>query len=669
MTPTTRSSTPPDALLQAINGMQDSLKTITSELKLLKNDLNDVQQVVLTLKTDLNDVQAVIKPFPKTIDDLDIKLNHVHEEATTNLDVLRLQTADLAVELDRLQSLTNDAESPNTTTLTETDIKNITNKTIDRKLQTLPSLIKQELDNNPVIQNLSTSSTTQLHQALLDLHKQPKSHQRTIGFHQPESKDFHVSKLLKLLETHTLTGDSLQDLEIFYDIIISHLATVTLNSNILPTYRQLTPSFRFQEHLCCPNHNTTLSNMDIIQAKANYKSFGHGLRQFIIHPKTITTTTSPDSYLQLLSLKHEPDGFLLLQHFIFLRSPQLEGKFIDYRIQINQLSINNGESIRSFYSRAMWLHNEITLAKLQDGSLTVLLEHFLHLLRSTHCHIILAETSMAWKQIREHRRQPTHINSPPPITLNTILRDIENAGVTTLQTPSTTTNDKPETHLHTPVAYFSDQLHIDPTVAYTNSQKHLYNKQHKNFISTKNQPNFQHTKPNSPTTTPSQNQHKCRLCNNQHPNPWHSTDQCPFKDPTYIQNKLIRENVMQHNTLYGRINKNYNKNMDNPINQNKPPKATIPTTAKVADIFPDPPTLPASDTSDLIDLQNEIYHPIQDLIDSPVLSDTPHENYHLIPTPTANTGSASSNNNLTHDLFEDTSDLLFDPTNYLHFTS
>jgi len=109
--------------------------------------------------------------------------------------------------------------------------------------------------------------------------------------------------------------------------------------------------------------------------------------------------------------------------------------------------------------------------------------------------------------------------------------------------------------------------------------------------------------------------------------------------------------------------------MDNPINQNKPPKATIPTTAKVADISPDPPTLTAPDTSDLIDLQNETYHPISDLIDSQVLSDPPHENYHLIPTPTANTGSALSDNNLNHDLFEDTSDLLFDPTNYLHFTS
>jgi hypothetical protein len=42
--------------------------------------------------------------------------------------------------------------------------------------------------------------------------------------------------------------------------------------------------------------------------------------------------------------------------------------------------------------------------------------------------------------------------------------------------PSTSTNDTTEKHLHTPIAYFSDQLNIEPTVAYTNSRKHLYNK-------------------------------------------------------------------------------------------------------------------------------------------------------------------------------------------------
>jgi len=255
MTPLTRSSATPDALLQAISGIQESLLNITSELKSLKTDLNAVQQVILTLKTDLNDVQSSIAPFPMTIATLENKMNNVTEESTTRIDVLSLKTADLALKLNKLQSLTNDAKTNPDTTLTDADIKQIITFNIDKKLQTLPSIIKQEIDNSPIIKNLPTSSTAQLHQALLDLHKQPKSYQRNTGFHQPESKDFHVSKFLKLLETHTLTGDSLQDLEIFYDIIISHLATVTLNSNILPTFHQLTPSFCFQDHLCCPKHN------------------------------------------------------------------------------------------------------------------------------------------------------------------------------------------------------------------------------------------------------------------------------------------------------------------------------------------------------------------------------------------------------------------------------
>jgi prefoldin subunit 5 len=253
MTPLTRSSATPDALLQAISGIQESLLNITSELKSLKTDLNAVQQVILTLKTDLDNVQSSIAPFPTTLATLENKMNNVTEESTTRID--SLLTADLALELDKLHSLTNDAKTNPDMTLTDADIKQIITFNIDKKLQTLPSIIKQEIDNSPIIKNLPTSSTAQLHQALLDLHKQPKSYQKNTGFHQPESKDFHVSKFLKLLETHTLTGDSLQDLEIFYDIIISHLATVTLNSNILPTFHQLTPSFCFQDHLCCPKHN------------------------------------------------------------------------------------------------------------------------------------------------------------------------------------------------------------------------------------------------------------------------------------------------------------------------------------------------------------------------------------------------------------------------------
>ena len=42
-----------------------------------------------------------------------------------------------------------------------------------------------------------------------------------------------------------------------------------------------------------------------------------------------------------------------------------------------------------------------------------------------------------------------------------------------------------------------------------------------------------------PPMASTQKQNKCLLCNNQHPNPWHPTEQCPFKDPSLIQNKLI----------------------------------------------------------------------------------------------------------------------------------
>jgi hypothetical protein len=59
------------------------------------------------------------------------------------------------------------------------------------------------------------------------------------GFHQPKSKDFHVSCLLKLLDTVTLASDSLQDLEMFHDTIRSHFATVSISSKIFPSYKNL----------------------------------------------------------------------------------------------------------------------------------------------------------------------------------------------------------------------------------------------------------------------------------------------------------------------------------------------------------------------------------------------------------------------------------------------
>jgi hypothetical protein len=229
-----------------------------------------------------------------------------------------------------------------------------------------------------------------------------------------------------------------------------------------------------------------------------------------------------------LSLRHETDGFLLFQQFICLRSPQLEGKFIDFRDAINKLTIINGEPLRSFYSRAMWLFNEIKIAQLQDGSNAALLEHFLDLLRSTGCHIILAETSGPWKTIRAHRRRPHHTTELLPWA--------------TSPTPIVCSSNM--SLLPDPEAY---------RTMYRPSPTHI-----------SNNPNNKSTLKRPPMATLPSASNKCRLCNNQHPNPWHVTENCPFKDPTFIQNKLIRENVMQHNSIYGRVNKHFSKETDIP---------------------------------------------------------------------------------------------------------
>jgi hypothetical protein len=179
---------------------------------------------------------------------------------------------------------------------------------------------------------------------------------RTLGFFQKESKDFHVSKLVKLLTDEKLGDDSLQDLELFFDGILATFNTVALTNDLYPKYRDLPKTFDLNHHLCQLNRTIPPSVPDQHQAEANFKSFGASLCRFLLNPATVSQTTCPNSYLQLLSLQNEPDGFLILKNFTFLRSPQLDGKNRDFRSAINSLIIHNDEHICTFYSHAIWLH-------------------------------------------------------------------------------------------------------------------------------------------------------------------------------------------------------------------------------------------------------------------------------------------------------------------------
>jgi hypothetical protein len=105
----------------------------------------------------------------------------------------------------------------------------------------------------------------------------PSGSHKPTGFHQKESRDFHVIKFIKLLADDTLNSDSLQDLELFYDGIISHLNNVALTSDLFPSYQDLTTTFDFKDHLHDTFQSVNLNQLDYTQGLINYETFGKGL--------------------------------------------------------------------------------------------------------------------------------------------------------------------------------------------------------------------------------------------------------------------------------------------------------------------------------------------------------------------------------------------------------
>jgi hypothetical protein len=119
---------------------------------------------------------------------------------------------------------------------------------------------------------------------------------------------------------------------------------------------------------------------------------------------------------------------------------------------------------------------------------------------------------------------PNYMTQSLPWTLNQVLRDLKIVNVTNLYLPNNHHQVSPSPNDNIPDSMAFKVMHSRP-------------KPHPNIPS----PSDHQNHPPSATL----NKHnKCLLCKNQHPNPWHATEQCPFKDPSLIQNKLIRDNVM-----------------------------------------------------------------------------------------------------------------------------
>jgi hypothetical protein len=92
--------------------------------------------------------------------------------------------------------------------------------------RTIQDMIDGQLRSHPLLQASSGTSRSSV----------PRSTGST-GFHQPTSKDFLVFKLQKELKEIKLFGDSLKDLETFWDAILRAFTNLCQSNQAYPYYR------------------------------------------------------------------------------------------------------------------------------------------------------------------------------------------------------------------------------------------------------------------------------------------------------------------------------------------------------------------------------------------------------------------------------------------------
>jgi hypothetical protein len=94
------------------------------------------------------------------------------------------------------------------------------------------------------------------------------------------------------------------------------MESVTLTSSIYPKYKELKIDFDFKNKLCGLPPYPSLLYPESLQTQANYKSFGTSLHLFLLKPATIPSDTCLETALQLLSLRKDSDGFVILQNLV-----------------------------------------------------------------------------------------------------------------------------------------------------------------------------------------------------------------------------------------------------------------------------------------------------------------------------------------------------------------
>jgi hypothetical protein len=260
-----------------------------------------------------------------------------------------------------------------------------------------------------------------------------------------------------------------------------------------------------------------------------------------------------------------------------------------------------------------------------------------------------------WKDITKHCCNPKHLTMPLPWTFKDVYDDLMSSDITTLQCTA-------EIQTNTPMPFAARSATI-PSPDH-NSTKPSHSSTHSVARSTTIGIHRTHDGrkfvPHNNNLLSSARKPSCLLCSNKHVNPWHATEDCPYKHPTQILPKDVRKHVMQHNALHGAEKKNYTKDQDLHNAKASPPQAAsaITTSTDTDQIT----------TSINTSSENFATAPLPDVMDLPGNDEIVETEYFDIPLPPPMANAASiSNSALYHDLEPDT--IVTDPLQYLSYES
>jgi hypothetical protein len=381
------------------------------------------------------------------------------------------------------------------------------------------------------------------------VHDNPFTIVREHHFLQVASRNNHCSKFKYYLTGDIeLKDDSLVALERFVDSIKGALqAALSFHKSFEP-YSQWTLHYSLLESI----YPQSLSVHPRFQYLCcNVDAYGHILYLHLQSPSVISAERCPLAYQECIALRSVTCDWSLFQELIFVCSPHLRGTFRDYRLNIQQILPVHNETILVYFQRTQDLSREITLARDASGMLHELLHHFLQALCANGESGFTRTTLSSFdRTIKRLRRDPQHITVALSFTFYDIQVELRDVGIITFRSPNTLAVVPDLVAAAQLRPHKSPYARGDPSIIRSQPrdpqtripQPHDPQDRAPQFRDHQSRP--QPKGPYSPRR-PSSPFLNCKICLNRFRFSYHETEQCYFLHDDNIQDKEVRERIMQ----------------------------------------------------------------------------------------------------------------------------